>query len=509
MLPPITLRISTLDGLPRERAWDLPVVRIGSHPTSDLILCGRGVGERHCILERSAGTLILREDGSHGTFVNNEPLNQPRHVAPGDRIYVGEIQLEVLAARPPSPPRRWRRYAPRLALAGAVAVIVVVLTRPNPPDNPAPTVVDPTATVPVDPPATVPVVPITTTPPVAPARTRVRVRHEVIPGERVSDIAAHYGVSVAQLVADNPINPDVPPSPGTILEFDAHDPPLPKLRLRHKVEPGDTWIGLSERFEIGVDLLRRYNENIVGELVPGSEFIVWVDPHIERRRDVSVHAPHRVSPDARSIGAPTAGSLERGIQLPEDLALYERIATSLQYGSSHTILHLQHGIAAFRRRYDYRGVLVVANLSQLQGGELHPHVSHQSGRDVDIWLPALKGTYQQRHLAEDRKPRYAEINWYAAWGLVESLLATGQVKYIFLDRSLHRNLYYAAVEMDAPRELLDKIQYQPSTDPATAPRIVINAPVRHADAHIGHIHVRFLCGPDEPRCSERPEIEDP
>jgi len=503
VLPPITLRIYTLDGLTRERAWDLPILRIGSHPTSDLILSGRGVGEHHCILEHTAGTLILRDDRSHGTFVNNEPLNQPRPVAPGDRIYVGEIQLEVLAARPPSPSphRRWRRYAPRLALAGAIAVIVMALTRPKSPDAPAPTAVDPLVTVPV--------VPAPRTPPVAPARTRVRVRHEVIPGELVSDIAARYGVSVAQLVADNPINPDVPPSPGTVLEVDAYDPPLPKLRLRHKVEPGDTWIGLSERFEIGVDLLRRYNESIVGELVPGSEFIVWVDPHIERRRDVIVHAPHRVSPDARSIGAPTAGSLERGIQLPEDRALYERIATSLQYGSSHTILHLQHGIAAFRDRYGYRGVLVVANLSQLQGGELKPHASHQSGRDVDIWLPALKGTYQQKHLAEDRKPKYAEINWYAAWGLVESLLATGQVKYIFLDRSLHRNLYYAAIEMGAPRELLDKIQHQPSTDPATAPRIMVNAPVRHADAHIGHIHVRFLCGPDEPRCSERPEIEDP
>lgn len=492
----ISLRVCSLDGAAREQSWHTAVVRVGSHPASDLVLSGRGVAEHHCVLEHTAAGVVLRDLGARATFLNSEPLDQPRVVRAGDRIYVGEAALELVAARSPAPrtsspsPARARPLAV-LGLAAA-ALAVFVLARPSAPPPSAPPPASPISKQP--PPAPPPPEPE----PEPPTREPVTVRHEVIPGELLADIAARYHVSVLDLARSNHLSPDVAPPEGTVLEFTALDPPLRKLRLRHTVEEGDTWAGLSERFGLDVELLRRYNEGIHGELVPGSEFIVWVDPHISRRRDVPGYLQFKISPDARSVGAPSGGSLERGLQLPES-ELYERIFPDLQYGSSHTIEHLQRGVAMFRQRYDYAGVLVVANLSRPAGGPLPPHQSHQSGRDVDIWLPALKGTYQAKHLKTDRKPRRAEINWFAAWGLVESLLATGEVKYVFLDRSLLPTLHAAAIEMGAPPELLAKIQLDPAQ----------GAPVRHAAAHTGHFHVRFRCGQGDLRCSERPEIEEP
>jgi hypothetical protein len=496
------LRISDLHGVTREHAWSGPVLRIGSHPASDLTLPGRGVADHHCVLERGPdGALHLRDCGSSaGTFVDSERLDRPRPVAPGARIDIGEHRLELLARPDPAPPRS---FAPRLALGGAaLALLAAFILWPRPPPLviPAAPPPHPTATPPA---------PASTTPSTTPPTPPIRVRHEVIPGELVADIAARYGVSAHRLAEDLGLNIDVPPAPGAVLEFAAVDPPLPKLRLRHTVEAGDTWAGLGERFELGQELLHRYNPGLRGELVPGAEFIVWVDPQIARRRDEPLYRSFPAEPGAASVGAPTHGTLENGIQLPPSRD-YERIYPDLQYGSTRTITLLRTAIAAFRQRYRYEGVLVVANLSRQGGGPFKPHASHQSGRDVDIWLPALKGTYQREHLDTDRKPRFAEINWFAAWALVESLLATGEVTYVFLDRTRLPSLYRAAVDMGAPPDLLAKIQWQPDdADPELARRALASAPVRHAADHIGHLHVRFKCGPDEPRCSERPEIEAP
>lgn len=504
----ITLRIYDLRGVVRDLTWSGTSLSIGSDASCDLTLRGRGIADRHCILQFTDGGVLLRDHGSRvETFINNERLDDPRVVGPGDRIYLGEYQLELLALTPAvaPPPRRAsppaasfaRTHATPLALGGAAVVLIAAAVFWSPTSTPTISVAP--TTMPAAAPS-LPAPPLTTPPP---PRTRVTIRHEVIPGELIPDIATRYGVSIRELVDDNGLNPDLPPPSGLVLTIHAHDPPLPKLRLRHTVEPGDTWAGLSERFELGVELLHRYNPKLRGELVPGTEFIVWVDPQIERRRDVSVPWRYAVTPGALSVGVPSAGTLEQGIQLPPIPSLYERIFPQFQYGSSQTIRELQTAIASFRQRYRYQGVLVVSNLSQPGGGPFPPHTSHQSGRDVDIWLPALKGTYQPRHLVTDQKPRDAEINWFAAWGLVESLLATDQIVYIFLDQTRLPKLYEAGVQMGASPELLAQIQWQPNS----AARA--NAPVRHAAAHTGHIHVRFKCGPDETSCKGRLEIEEP
>jgi len=517
----ISLRISDLDGATRELVHPGAKLQIGSHPDSGLVLAGRGVAEYHCVLETTRTGHVLRDRGSRtGTFVNNERLTEPRELAAGDRIYIGEYQLELISPPPAAP-----------AAPGPASIITRTPPRPPAPGIRARSRVGPALVLVALIaaaggtwalwPAAAPVTPITTIaaqaaaeasrprPAPAPTRPRTVVHHEVIPGETIADIAARYGVSATQLIADHDLNPDQPPPAGTELVFEAYDPPLPQLRLRHVVEPGDTLTSLGERFDVGVELLRRYNPGVTGEVTPGAQLIVWVDPQIERRHDEAVRLSFPVAADAISVGAPTSGALERGIQLPAS-PYYERVHPALQFGSSHAIEHLQTAIARFRQLYRYQGVLVVSDLSKTGGGLLPPHKSHQAGRDVDIWLPALKGTYQRRHLADDRKPKFAEINWYAAWGLVESLLATGEVQYVFLDIELHPQLYRAGQRLGATPDLLAQLQWQPpDADPDLARKARHNAPVRHAPEHNGHIHVRFKCGPHEPRCTHKVDVEDP
>ena len=519
--PPISLRIADLAGGTRELVWPRAKLQIGSHPSSDLVLPGRGVAEYHCALESTPTGHVLRDRGSRtGTFVNSERLTEPRALQPGDRIYIGEYQLElvptavavteplpVVPSRPLPARARVRGYrgpaivVALLAIAGWVAWALWAGWSTAGPRTPVTTrAARSVAEAAVQPAA-----------PTPPPRPRTVVRHEVIPGETIADIAARYGVSASRLIDDHGLNPDVPPPPGTELVFEAIDPPLPRLRLRHVLAPGDTLTGIGERFGIDVELLRRYNPQLgaAAELVPGEQLVIWVDPQIERRHDEAVRLSFPVAADALSIGAPTLGSLERGIQLPAS-PYYERVHPALQYGSSHAIQHLQTAIARFRQLYRYQGVLVVSDLSKNGGGPLPPHKSHQAGRDVDIWLPALKGTYQRRHLADDRKPKFAEINWYAAWGLVESLLATGEVQYVFLDISLHPRLHEAGQRLGAAPDMLAQLQWQPpDADPELARRARYNAPVRHAAEHNGHIHVRFRCGPNEPRCTHKVDVEDP
>ena len=147
-----------------------------------------------------------------------------------------------------------------------------------------------------------------------------------------------------------------------------------------------------------------------------------------------------------------------------------------------------------RGRYD--GQIIVGDLSLESGGAYGDHASHQTGRDVDIWLPVLGGCYRATpgcgHCRTPWcRPLASEIDWAATWDLITALRATGAVQNIFLDRSLHPELRAAAkaAGLSAP-EVAATIRSEPGAV----------APVSHSAKHTQHIHVRFRCGPNEPGC---------
>jgi murein endopeptidase len=204
-----------------------------------------------------------------------------------------------------------------------------------------------------------------------------------------------------------------------------------------------------------------------------------------------------------SVGEPHRGRLYGGVPLPENPGLYTVRRPEFAFGSTHAVTHLQIALAKFRSHSKYAGPLIVSDLSAPRGGRHRPHLSHQSGRDVDLWLPlhcdgkgvtlkggdAATGRIDFEHFSA-AGPQ--EVDWDASWQLVKALARTGQIDGIFLARGKHPFLRSAALRDGLkPKEADEIIQGEQRT---------LNAMVRHVRGHDKHLHVRFRCADYEAHC---------
>jgi hypothetical protein len=131
-----------------------------------------------------------------------------------------------------------------------------------------------------------------------------------------------------------------------------------------------------------------------------------------------------------------------------------------------------------------RAPLVVGDLSKQGGGCLPPHRSHRDGRDADIGYyvrggvtPRWLGAVTAQTLDADR-----------TWALLDVFLATGRLRYAFIDYQLQRPLYEAALRAGHTKaSLRDVFQYPRPRSHAKA------GIIRHLRGHADHIHVRFDC----------------
>ena len=205
-----------------------------------------------------------------------------------------------------------------------------------------------------------------------------------------------------------------------------------------------------------------------------------------------------------SAGEPHRGRLYGGIPLPENPELYVVRRPDYAYGSTHAVKHLQIALAKFRAKAHYQGPLIVSDLSKPRGGRNRPHISHQSGRDVDIWLPLRcnrRGvTIRGGDLSASNRIAFKEfsasnarqIDWSASWELVKALIRTGQVEGIFLARSRQRFLRRAAIR--------DGVRGKALSELIQFPEKSLEPIVRHVRGHEKHIHVRFRCADYEAHC---------
>jgi hypothetical protein len=334
-------------------------------------------------------------------------------------------------------------------------------------------------------------------PPVTIPRRPTWIHHRVLPRERITQIAVRYGVTPEDLWRWNErLEPEASYPRGVRhLRVRALRLPPPRRKVHYEVQAGDTWMDVAAKFRVETRDLHAYNWT-TRELRPGLQLALWVDPGWPRtlRPGEGPPAPARVEVPAggRSVGRPHRGRLEGGVLLPASDLYTRKSPTGGLYGSSHTIEQIQRAFASFRHDSGYEGAVIIGALSRRHGGRFSPHVSHQSGRDIDIRLPVWPTVP-----ATVVSPHPDEIDWYATWALVEAFIATGEVAAIFLDVSRHRYLYEAARAMGETPESLAPVIGWPSWSSKTPPV------VHHASGHDVHIHVRIQCGPDEPRCKRR------
>lgn len=317
------------------------------------------------------------------------------------------------------------------------------------------------------------------------------VAHEVLPGERLTEIADRYAVSTKSIARWNKLDAADPHHrAGQKLRVYTQLTANVRERLSYQVRPGDSWAKIADRFAVPQRALqRRWNRG--GTLKVGQSITVWVEAAAREREQGEREAALplvSVPGMAQSVGTPDRGRLINGIPLPENEALYSIRNPKHSYGSSHAIDTLQRSIADFRKSTGFSRQLLIADMSRQDGGRFGPHHSHRSGRDVDIALPL-------RADPSGLKPgSAARFDWTATFGLIKSLVATGEVRYIFLSRSRQALLYRAAKADGASSVELDPlIQF---------PRHGRSALVRHSRGHTSHLHVRFRCGPEEATCQE-------
>ncbi|MEM6991516.1 MAG: penicillin-insensitive murein endopeptidase [Myxococcota bacterium] len=320
------------------------------------------------------------------------------------------------------------------------------------------------------------------------------VKHTVIPQETMEDIARRYDVSGQEIADWNAMSKDDALREGDVLKIDRpKQSPLPQQMINYEVEPSeDSWTKLAERFDVSPTRLRAYNEAEYPDgPVVGKGIKVWIDPKPYRRsKDSREVPPVAAREDAIAKGHPNAGTLENGIQMP-DSPNYIRRYPRLMWGNAYLVSNLQRAVAAFRRDIEWEGELVLADISKKRGGKFPPHKSHQAGRDIDIWLPTLRGVFKAKYLNPDgdtewgRRPQPSEVDWFATFGFIEALADTGAVQQVFLDDSLFPTLRRAGLEMGATEEEVKKIFKRNG------------GVVAHSPAHIHHMHVRFKCAPYE------------
>ncbi len=317
--------------------------------------------------------------------------------------------------------------------------------------------------------------------------TRVWIHHVVIPWERLAHVAERYGVTEQEIREWNELPEDRHPlRVHMTLRIWAKKFPPPRNRLTHVTGERDTWDSLAKRYGRTAKELKQWNAQYARrKLKPDTPVMVWMDsslPGIGTNQRGKRFKTIPVPDGGVSVGRPARGRLKNGVALPKS-DLYTIRIPHHAYGTSYAVRNIQKAISDFRYRSGFTGEIIISDLSRKRGRRLPPHRSHQSGRDVDIWLPAMP------HVRPGKKPDYDEVDWHAAWFLINAIADTGAVKRIYLDRKVFKRLRRASKVYGVSWETYKKLVGGSSV-------------VWHQPGHESHIHVRFRCSPEADRCRD-------
>jgi len=191
-----------------------------------------------------------------------------------------------------------------------------------------------------------------------------------------------------------------------------------------------------------------------------------------------------------SVGRSDHGALRNGVQMttgPEITVLEPGKA----WGTQELTSILQMAAQKMREAYPDTVPLVVGHLSAENGGLLRGHVSHQSGRDVDVALYAKNNKFIRGFAKMNAELLDVDKTWY----LLETLLDTGRMKYIFLDWDVQK-LIYEEIKIAVPEDVLEQYFQYPR------PKGFKKCIIQHLPNHQNHLHIRIHCPKEDKYCIE-------
>lgn len=179
------------------------------------------------------------------------------------------------------------------------------------------------------------------------------------------------------------------------------------------------------------------------------------------------------------------------LNLPHDMADAVQMPDGLEYmvktggtawGTPRTVAMLRDSIRDYARSVRGEPKVYIGDLSLKSGGPFPPHLSHQDGRDVDIGY-VMEGP--SRGARRFVSAHAGNLDYERTWALLQAILATGAVKYIFMDYDVQRLLYEYALEAgEDPGAVAMLFQYPRG-------RRASHGVIRHWKGHRNHFHVRF------------------
>lgn len=178
-----------------------------------------------------------------------------------------------------------------------------------------------------------------------------------------------------------------------------------------------------------------------------------------------------------SLGHPYQGRLENGVVFPNQFPGYHLRDESRSYTTPEVVGALLDAIEAVRTQFPGTCDLFIADFTCAGGGSAIHHRSHQNGRDVDIGMYAA-GNHPLNSLVPMNKDN---LDPAKTWCLIENLIASQRVQYIFLDRSVQKILYEYAVTRGYDQAYLQHVFGN-----------VRGCLIQHIRNHIDHMHVRFF-----------------
>jgi len=176
-----------------------------------------------------------------------------------------------------------------------------------------------------------------------------------------------------------------------------------------------------------------------------------------------------------SVGTPSAGMLVNGKNAQKS-ELYAPVAGGTAWGTEETLGYLDAALTKVHRAIPETPPLPLGDISAERGGPISPHLSHQSGRDLDI------GYFYRGEQRWYRRGNAQNLDLPRNWAFVRALVTETDVDLIFIDRSIQLLLKEYALSTGEDRTWVE------SLFGGAGQRAII----RHARGHATHIHVRFF-----------------
>jgi len=179
-----------------------------------------------------------------------------------------------------------------------------------------------------------------------------------------------------------------------------------------------------------------------------------------------------------SIGDAGSGRLFNPVAVPDDPRWV--IGNGAQtWTTTETITSLETGIATVNELFPDTHPVRIGDVSDADGGRLKRHLSHQSGRDVDVCFYFKGGEPGHFVVGTDKN-----LDLPRNWALVRAWVTRTDVDVILLDTRIQRLLYRYALSIGEDKDWLDHV-FQFS-------RGYREAIVQHVRGHRNHYHVRFF-----------------